>query len=427
MSNYQLSINNYQLPKGYKQTEVGVIPEDWDVVPITKATSEIFLGLTAKVDYVDSGGIPLIRASDIANGRLSFDKARTISVCQHKDLTKYRRAKRGDVLVSKSGSLGVCALIDVDTEFSIYESIIVLQANSLLDSNFLIWLVRDEKTQVRMIGEKVGSTVGHLNLEMFRKLIIPLPTKKEQRAISTALSDVDALIAALDQLIAKQRHLKTATMQQLLTGKKRLPGFGERKGYQQTEVGVIPEDWEVTPLDKVVNFTNGKAHESDIKESGRYIVVNSKFISSEAEVKKYSDRCHCPTYKENILMVMSDVPNGRAIAKCFFVDEDNAYTVNQRICSLEITEATPKFIFYQIDRNSFYLQFDDGVKQTNLRRDEVLACPLPLPSMEEQRAIATVLSDMDSEIAAIEARRAKTQAIKQGMMQELLTGRTRLV
>jgi hypothetical protein len=137
VSNYQLSINNYQLPEGYKQTEVGVIPESWEVIPITKATNEIFLGLTARVDYVESGGIPLVRATDIAKGKLSFDKARTISIQQHKKLTKYRRAKRGDVLVSKSGSLGVCAIVDTDQEFSIYESIIVLQANSSLDSKFL--------------------------------------------------------------------------------------------------------------------------------------------------------------------------------------------------------------------------------------------------------------------------------------------------
>jgi type I restriction enzyme S subunit len=275
VSNYQLSINNYQLPEGYKQTEVGVIPESWEVIPITKATNEIFLGLTARVDYVESGGIPLVRATDIAKGKLSFDKARTISIQQHKKLTKYRRAKRGDVLVSKSGSLGVCAIVDTDQEFSIYESIIVLQANSSLDSKFLLSLIRDEQTQVRMIGEKVGSTVGHLNLEMFRKLVIPLPPLPEQRSIAATLSDVDALITSLDKLIAKQRHLKTATMQQLLTGKKRLPGFGKAinneqltidndgdsatsedncqlsinnyqlpKGYKQTEVGVIPDDWD---------------------------------------------------------------------------------------------------------------------------------------------------------------------------------------
>ncbi len=119
------------MKEGYKQTEIGVIPEDWQVVSITKVTNEIFLGLTSKVDYVNIGGIPLIRANDIAGGKLSFVEARTISMRQHKALTKYRRPKRDDILVSKSGSLGVCAIVDVDDEFSIYESIIVLQSNQI--------------------------------------------------------------------------------------------------------------------------------------------------------------------------------------------------------------------------------------------------------------------------------------------------------
>jgi type I restriction enzyme S subunit len=163
--------------------------------------------------------------------------------------------------------------------------------------------------------------------------------------------------------------------QELATNNNQVP-----EGYKKTEVGVIPVDWDVKVLGKIVNFTNGKAHESDIKELGQYIVVNSKFISSEAEVKKYSDVCYCPTKKDSILMVMSDLPNGRAIAKCFLVNYNDTYTVNQRICSLEVTDAHPRFVFYLLNRNPFYLQFDDGVKQTNLRRDEVLGCPLPLQS-----------------------------------------------
>jgi type I restriction enzyme S subunit len=407
-------INNYQVPEGYKKTEIGVIPEDWDVVSITKATSAIFLGLTAKVDYVNSGGIPLIRATDIASGRLKFSDARTISVRQHKELTRYRRPKKEDVLVSKSGSLGVCAIVDVDRDFSIYESIIVIQSNSLLNSNFLLWLVRDERTQIRIIGEKVGSTVGHLNLEMFRKLLIPLPPLREQKAIAQTLSDVDVLIAELDKLIAKKRNIKTATMQQLLTGKTRLPGFSG--------------EWEVKKLGDVVDFSNGKAHENSILQNGKFIVINSKFISTQGEVKKYSDSCFCSVSTDQIVMVMSDVPNGKAIAKCFYIDKEDKYTLNQRICSLKAITVDSKILFYLIDRNPYYLAFDDGVKQTNLRKEDVLSCPLKLPpTLEEQKAIAQVLSDIDSEITALEKRRAKTQAIKQGMMQELLTGRTRII
>jgi len=200
-----------------------------------------------------------------------------------------------------------------------------------------------------------------------------------------------------------------------------------REGYRQTEVSVIPSDWEVKHLNQLVEFTNGKAHESSIKDDGQYIVANSKFISTEGEVKKYSDNCFCPTETGNIMLVMSDVPNGKAIAKCFFVDKNNCYTVNQRICSLKAKFDDPKFLFYVINRNKYYLSFDDGVKQTNLRKDDVLGCPIPLPPTKaEQAAIADALSDADALISRLEQLIAKKRNIKQGAMQELLTGKKRL-
>jgi type I restriction enzyme, S subunit len=199
-----------------------------------------------------------------------------------------------------------------------------------------------------------------------------------------------------------------------------------KEGYKQTEVGVIPEDWHIKTLGEISDFNNGKAHENHIDEFGKYIVVNSKFISSNAEVKKYSNICFCKTSKNNILMVMSDIPNGKAIAKCFFVEDGNLYTVNQRICSLEITTENPRFIFYRLNRNPYYLQFDDGVKQTNLRRNEVLSCPLPIPPIPEQHSIAQALSDVDALIASLDKLIAKQRHLKTAAMQQLLTGKMRL-
>ena len=124
-----------------------------------------------------------------------------------------------------------------------------------------------------------------------------------------------------------------------------------RPGYKQTEIGVIPEDWEVQTLGDVASLINGKAHENDICDDGKYIVVNSKFISSDGKIQKYSNNCFCPAFPDDILMVMSDVPNGRAIAKCFFVDKRNLYTVNQRICILKARGVDPKFLLYKVDRN----------------------------------------------------------------------------
>ena len=197
-------------------------------------------------------------------------------------------------------------------------------------------------------------------------------------------------------------------------------------GYKQTEVGVIPEDWDVLPLNKVANFKNGVAHEDCVCESGEYVLVNSKFISSEGLSEKMSRDCRQPAVENDILMVMSDVPNGKAIAKCYLVNASGRYTVNQRICILSSQLVNSKYLFYKLNRNPFYLSFDDGAKQTNLRRQDVLDCLLAIPAEAEQTAIANVLSDSDALIDALEQLVAKKQAIKTAAMQQLLTGRTRL-
>jgi type I restriction enzyme S subunit len=197
-------------------------------------------------------------------------------------------------------------------------------------------------------------------------------------------------------------------------------------GYKQTEIGIIPIDWEVRTLEQLVAFRNGAAHENCIDDSGDYVVVNSKFISTEGLIKKGSKECRQPAYQSELLMVMSDVPNGRAIAKCYLVESNDTYTVNQRICALKSIAIEARFLFYKLNRNPFYLAFDDGAKQTNLRRQDVLDCPIPVPPKAEQTAIANALSDVDALISELEKLIAKKQAIKTATMQQLLTGRTRL-
>lgn len=121
-------------------------------------------------------------------------------------------------------------------------------------------------SKVRLQNSLNGSAIQELPIATLRNFLVAVPPSEEQRSIAQALSDVDALMAAMDKTIAKKRAIKTATTQQLLTGKKRLPGFGEGKGYQQTELGVIPKDWNVRSLSEIVHFTNGKAHENDVRD-----------------------------------------------------------------------------------------------------------------------------------------------------------------
>jgi type I restriction enzyme S subunit len=184
---------------------------------------------------------------------------------------------------------------------------------------------------------------------------------------------------------------------------------------------LVPDGWDVKELRDLVAFSNGKGHEKHISEAGKYVVVNSKYISSDGTVFKHSNESFCPASTDDILMVMSDVPNGKAIAKCFLVDVDNKYTVNQRIARFRSKGSDPLFLFYSINRNSYYLEFDDGLKQTNLRKDDVLDCPIKAPPLPEQQKIAKILTSVDEVIEKTQAQIDKLKDLKTGMMQELLT------
>lgn len=188
---------------------------------------------------------------------------------------------------------------------------------------------------------------------------------------------------------------------------------------------MVPKGWLLNTLGDVVEFINGKAHENTINSSGCFIVVNSKFISSDGCVVKKSDTPLCLAQTHDVLMVMSDVPNGKAIAKCFYVDSDKLYTVNQRVGILRATKIDPLFLYYVVNRNGYYLQFDDGLKQTNLRKDEVLNFPIKLPSLLEQRKIAKILSTWDKTITTTERLLINRQQQKKALMQRLLTGKQR--
>lgn len=179
-------------------------------------------------------------------------------------------------------------------------------------------------------------------------------------------------------------------------------------------------DWEEKTLEEVADYENGKAHEQDIDVNGKYIVVNSKFISTDGVVKKHTNTSYCLSKKDDILMVLSDVPNGRAIAKCFWVDIDNLYTVNQRICKITPTKADGRLLFYLLNRSHYFLSFDDGIKQTNLKNEDVLKCPLLLPkNPKEQQKIADCLSSLDEVITAQHQKIDALKNHKKGLMQNL--------
>lgn len=256
---------------------------------------------------------------------------------------------------------------------------------------------------------------GLLNIkpEDFFSIVLPTPkTKTEAKKISDCLSSIGELIDLETKKLAALKLHKKGLLEKLF------PLDGE--SIPEYRFPEFSEDWRETTLGQEVKYENGKAHEQDIDESGNYIVVNSKFISTEGQVKKHTSTANLIASTNDILMVLSDVPNGKAIAKCFFVTQGELYTVNQRICKLSATKSVSKFMYYLLDRNPYFLRFDDGVKQTNLRKDDVLDCPLFVPAdTKEQEKIADCLSALDK---LIELQASKINALKyykKGLMQQI--------
>lgn len=180
------------------------------------------------------------------------------------------------------------------------------------------------------------------------------------------------------------------------------------------------EDWEQRKFSEVANYRNGKAHENDIDDKGKYVVVNSKFVSTNGEVRKYSNSQIEPLMKNEIAFVLSDVPNGRAIARTFLVDKDDKYTLNQRIAGITPKEKIcPYFLHILMNRNKYFLQFDDGAKQTNLSVSDVMDFDEYYPTEKEQYQIGEYFKNLDHLITLHQRKYDKLMNVKKSMLEKM--------
>jgi type I restriction enzyme, S subunit len=387
-----------------KHTDIGVIPSDWEVKKLSDIGKNI-IGLTYSPSKVKHDGTLVLRSSNVQDGKLAF----VDNVFVEMELPERVIVKENDVLICvRNGSrhlIGKCALIDKKTAGSAFGAFMSIYRSDY--STFVLYQFQSFIIQ-RQINETLGATINQITNKDLATFQIPIPpTKYEQNSIVTALSDADNYVNSLGKLIAKKRQMKHGAMQELLTPK---------------------EHWDCKKLGEIADFKNGKAHEQFIDDNGDFIVVNSKFVSTEGEVFKNSRVAFELLSIGEIAMVMSDIPNGKALAKCFVVKENNKYTLNQRICSIKAISCNSEFLYWILNRNGYFLAFDSGTGQTNLKKQEVLACPISYPkSTIEQIQIASILNEMNAEILTLERNLEKAKLIKEGMMQQLLTGKIRLI
>jgi type I restriction enzyme, S subunit len=254
----------------------------------------------------------------------------------------------------------------------------------------------------------------------YQDIDIIVPPSDEQKKIADILSTLDEEIKKTDEIISQTKKMNDGLMRELFT-----KGIGH-KNFKKTKLGNIPMDWDVKKLGEVIFFENGKAHENFIDDSGNFIVVNSKFIAQDGNIVKKTNKALKILNKGDIAIVMSDIPQGRALAKCFFVDENDRYTLNQRIGLLRPISGDNKYFFYLLNRNKYFLNFSNETSQTNLRKQQVLDCPIAIPSVGEQKKIVEIISLIDKKTSINKKLKEKLTELKKGLMQDLLSGKVRL-
>lgn len=414
---------------GYKQTELGVIPDGWEVKTLGSLTSLLTNGFvgTATSAYVDGeGGTLYIQGYNVRENAFNFHGIKRVSNSFHMRNQK-SSLQAGDLLTIQTGDIGVTAVVPAELVGSNCHALIISRLDKRVsEPRFYCQYFNSENGRVAFKGIETGTTMKHLNCGDMKCLSLPSPPLKEQRAIAEALSDVDALLGALDRLIAKKRDLKQATMQQLLTGETRLPGFSG--------------EWEVKRVGEIADVRTGpfgsSLHESDYVEDGIPIITVEhlgEFGVLHQNLPKVSDQDwrRLQQYSLDVGdIVFSRV--GSVDRNALIRDPERGWLFSGRLLRVRPDQrvAIPAYLSCQFHSESFLA----GVREVAV--GQTMAClntkilkgvEVRLPCPDEQTAIAAVLSDMDAEIAALEARRDKTRLLKQGMMQELLTGKTRLV
>ncbi len=428
--------------RGFKQTEVGVIPEDWEYRAVSglaarKANSIVggpFGSDLVSSDYVNAG-VPVIRGQNMGQ---RFISGEFVFVSTEKArLLKANTAAPKDMVFTQRGTLGQVSIVPEGG----FESYLISQSQMKLsvdtqahDPVYLWQYFMGGHGQKQILDSAIQTGVPHTNLGILKSYRVPLPpTLTEQQAIAEALSDADALIEGLESLIAKKRAIKQGAMQDLLTSKRRLPGF---KG-----------EWETKRLgSEIADLVAGVSVNSVVGEvdsrSGAKAILKTSAVSGgyfkawEAKIIALTDlhRVHLFPEADNVLISRMNTID--LVGECGYVGEnfpnlfipDRLWMTRFRQ-NAQLSARWLAFIMCTPSARQFLKNIASGTSGSmkNISKSAILALEFLIPALPEQSAIAAVLTDMDAELETLDAKLVKARAIKQGMIQELLTGRIRLI
>jgi type I restriction enzyme S subunit len=418
-----------ELKPGYKKTEVGVIPEDW-VVSSVGEKGQVVAGKALAVNAPGKQR-PYLRTKNVFDGRIDIEDV--LSMPMTDEQFSQFQLRHGDVLLNEGQSLelvGRCSIYkeEYPEPCAIQNALLRFRANIGTSASFTSHLFRHcQQTGVFAKIALQTTSVAHLGSSRFANLKLAWPTENEQRLIAAALDEIDALLGSLEAAITKKTSLKQAAMQELLTGKRRLPGFeGE---WEVKRLGEIGSTFGGLTGKTKSDFGNGDAHYVTFMNVMMNVEVNCECFE---RVRVASNESQNRVLRGDLLFNgSSETPD--EVAMCSFLTKDvsdlylNSFCFGYRLRA--DAPVSGLFLAYLIRSDvgrEVVKSLAQGSTRYNLSKSALLDAAIQLPNIGEQTAIATVLSDMDNELASLEDRLGKARELKQGMMQQLLTGKIRL-
>jgi type I restriction enzyme S subunit len=419
-----------ELKTGYKQTEVGVIPSDWEVKELKEVAKKIQTGPFGSqvhaYDYINEG-IPIINPLNLLEGKIIADSTVGISASKANELSRHALIN-GDIVLARRGEMGRYGLVSAQEDGWMCGtgSLLIRVDKAKVNSEFVSMIFQTTIVKVWLSSNSVGTTMENINAQIASLLPLPIPpTLAEQTAIATALSDTDQYITHLEKLIAKKRNIKQGAMQELLKPK---------------------EGWVVSTYGEIFDFlttaTYSRADLSDTGEIGyvHYGDIHTKW-SSFLDFEKYklpaivkNQLKNYPLLREGDIIMADASEDYSGVGESIEVKNlgDNKsisglHTFLLRDKKGVFVNGFKGYIHKSKIVKSQIEKLASGLKVYGISKYNLKAVQVPIPPIEEQTRIATILSDMDTEITTLETKRSKAQSIKQGMMQQLLTGKIRLV
>lgn len=448
VSEQQSGTTEENVPAGFKMTEVGVIPEDWDCKYLGELGDIVRGGSPRPAGdpkYFEGDFIPWLTVASLT----TIPDAQQVVMTTSSMLTELgskhsRTLEKGTLIISNSGAtLGVAKLLGM--KCCANDGVAAIINQRVGNKSFLIHYIN---TITRSLHDNIATGNGqpNLNTDLIRLIPVPFPNEQEQKKIADTLSDCDNFILKLEKLIAKKQAIKTATMQQLLTGKTRLPQFALRgdgivKGNKKSELGEIPEDWSYINIGKDCSLRARIGWQAlttkEYLNSGTYYLVTGTDFN--AGLVDWNSCCFVSEWRykqdSNIQLKVNDVliTKDGTIGKAGYINTlPLPATLNSGVFLIrpKSDKIVPEYLFFILTSRIFD-NFINGITAgstiVHLYQKDFVHFGYYAPHPEEQTAIAAILSDMDKEIQTLQQRLDKTRQLKQGMMQELLTGKTRLI